>query len=406
MDTSYYRIYHSYYRAVFGVFFFIVFIAASCVPLWQGDDDSANTARNPYFAHPSTAGTLSERLSATLPGGTFIAQSKFYPGSTAKNYSAEQTAAQSEFSILANKIIQGLGLPQPVTGKDKVKSFNDPTMQPEIRELNLQANPRLRGGYGMKDNTHPGPGQDSSDMARQQAQNAGMSLINAMGEHVLSEYGQATFNFRVTGDGQIEGEGDILIPLYDGESTTVFTQIGGRSMEDDRWIANLGLGQRWFVGDSWTLGYNAFLDYDLTRDHTRASIGGEMWYDWLHLSGNYYLPLSSWKKSRDLEAHYERPAKGWDARVKGYVPWHRNLALTGSYTQWYGDNVGVFGSSKTRVKPQGLVIRSGIHSHPAGFGIFRSTPVRRRENRHRGRLTLHLPFLHAFRRSVKARQGR
>lgn len=53
------------------------------------------------------------------------------------------------------------------------------------------------------------------------------------------------------------GEGDALLPWYDGTCTTVFTQIGARSMTDDektRWIGNFGLGQRWFPFASGELG--------------------------------------------------------------------------------------------------------------------------------------------------------
>jgi hypothetical protein len=65
----------------------------------------------------------------------------------------------------------------------------------------------------------------------------------------------------------------VLLSLYDGRYTTIFTQLGARSMAvsggesdgKDRWIGNFGLGQRWFpaakdvddAGD-WMIGYNAF----------------------------------------------------------------------------------------------------------------------------------------------------
>ena len=79
-----------------------------------------------------------------------------------------------------------------------------------------------------------------------------------------------------------------------------------------------------------------------------------MQYDWLKLSSNYYLPLSGWKGSRDFDSDYveERPARGWDIRLKGYLPFYRNVALTGAYTQWYGDNVSMYSTTKLEKDPQ------------------------------------------------------
>jgi hypothetical protein len=64
--------------------------------------------------------------------------------------------------------------------------------------------------------------------------------------------GRARLNFTSDRDGRFQGEGDTL-PFYDSRYTTIFTQIGARSMPisggvadgQDRWIGNFGLGQRW-----------------------------------------------------------------------------------------------------------------------------------------------------------------
>jgi hypothetical protein len=48
----------------------------------------------------------------------------------------------------------------------------------------------------------------------------------------------------------------------------------------------------------------------------------------------------------------ERPAEGWDARLKAYLPFYRNVAFTGAYTQWYGDHVGMFGHSNLEKDPR------------------------------------------------------
>jgi hypothetical protein len=236
---------------------------------------------------------------------------------------------------------------------------------------------------------------DPVQTLRDRALSWSTGALNSAGETAISglvDGARARFNFMVDGEGRLRGEGDVLLPLYDGRYTTVFTQLGARSMAvsggesdgKDRWIGNFGLGQRWFpaakdiddAGD-WMIGYNAFFDKDFTRSHRRGGIGVEVQYDWLRLTSNHYFPLSGWTDSYDFDRRLieERPAEGWDARVKAYLPAYRNIALTGAYTQWYGDHVGMFGHRNLEKDPR--VWSYGIEYTPiplmTGFLTQRST---------------------------------
>ncbi|MDR2604363.1 MAG: inverse autotransporter beta domain-containing protein [Desulfovibrio sp.] len=239
----------------------------------------------------------------------------------------------------------------------------------------------------------------------------GIGALNSAGEAAMSslvDNGRVRLNFTIDWDGNFRGEGDVLLPFYDSQYTTIFTQIGARSMAvsggesdgEDRWIGNFGLGQRWFpaakdeedAGD-WMVGYNAFFDNDFTRSHQRGGVGFELQYDWLHLASNYYFPLSDWKGSYDFDSRFieERPAEGWDARVKAYVPFYRNVALTGAYTQWYGDHVGMFGHSKLEKDPR--VWSYGVEYTPvplvSAFLTQRSTERGRSETEYGLNFTYH-----------------
>ena len=227
------------------------------------------------------------------------------------------------------------------------------------RDDDLSGRRDARNGSRSLDSLNP------FDMAVERGLNYGMGLLNSAGEAALSgltDNGRARLNFQMNKDGRLSGEGDVLLPLYDGRYTTLFTQLGARSMdvnggEDDgsqRWIGNFGLGQRWFPlaedldnAGNLMLGYNVFFDNDFTRSHQRGGAGVEAQYDWYHVAANYYTPLSGWKASRDFDGDFveERPARGWDARLKAYLPFYRNVALTGAYAQWYGDHVAMYGSS-------------------------------------------------------------
>lgn len=217
---------------------------------------------------------------------------------------------------------------------------------------------RDNNGFRTLDNLNP------FDMALERGLNYGMGMLNSAGEAVLAglaDNGRARLNFQLDRDGRFSGEGDVLLPFWDAPRHTLFTQIGARSMdvsggEEDgsqRWIGNFGLGHRWFPlassmedAGNLMLGWNIFFDNDFSRSHQRGGAGVEAQYDWFHLAANYYAPLSDWKDSRDFDGNFieERPARGWDARAKAYLPFYRNVALTGSFSQWYGDHVAMYGS--------------------------------------------------------------
>ncbi|MDL2207225.1 inverse autotransporter beta domain-containing protein [Desulfovibrio sp. OttesenSCG-928-M16] len=247
---------------------------------------------------------------------------------------------------------------------------------------------------------------DPLNMALDRGLSFGNSFINSMGEAAISglvDGGRARLNFYFDKDGYFSGEGDALLPFYDSTHTTIFTQLGARSMSaedtEDRWIGNFGLGQRWFPAateedaGNWMIGYNAFFDYDFTRDHQRGGVGVEAQYDWLRLASNYYFPLSNWKGSEDFDSRFvkERPAEGWDVRAKGYLPFYRNIAITGAYTQWYGDNVGMFGASELEKDPR--VWSYGIEYTPiplvSGFITQKSTERGRTDTEFGLNLTYH-----------------
>ena len=83
------------------------------------------------------------------------------------------------------------------------------------------------------------------------------------------------------------------------ENSNFFTQIGihnSEVMNDERFIANLGIGQR-FLNDNKTMmyGVNAFYDRDLTEGHQRGSIGIELRGNVLDFNFNKYVKLTNQK---------------------------------------------------------------------------------------------------------------
>ncbi len=183
-----------------------------------------------------------------------------------------------------------------------------------------------------------------SERLLQQAVSAGSWAVTSWTEGYLSGYGKVRLNLNLNLEGHVIGSGDFLLPLYDTKDMTMFSQFGLRSMGADRVIGNFGLGRRFFLNENLAFGYNGFMDYDLKRSHSRGGIGIEGWYDWLQATANYYRPLSGWKNSEDYDSTIveERTSEGWDARLIGYLPFYRNLAVKTAFEQWYGNNTSAF----------------------------------------------------------------
>ncbi|ECG8590005.1 intimin-like inverse autotransporter SinH [Salmonella enterica subsp. salamae] len=174
-------------------------------------------------------------------------------------------------------------------------------------------------------------------------------------EGMLSPYGKVRTSLSIGEDGDLDGSSlDYFVPLYDNQSTLIFSQLSTQRKED-RTIGNLGFGLRQNIGN-WLLGGNVFYDYDFTRGHRRLGLGGEAWTDYLKFSGNYYHPLSDWKDSKDFDFYEERPARGWDIRAESWLPFYPQLGAKLVYEQYYGDEVALFGTDNLQKDPHSITL--------------------------------------------------
>ncbi|MUK94687.1 hypothetical protein GNP80_19955, partial [Aliivibrio fischeri] len=171
----------------------------------------------------------------------------------------------------------------------------------------------------------------------------------------LYQYGTAKVDVLFDSDFKLKsGEVDVLFPFNKGihgkTSSTWFVQpglvINDSSSYSGRDFVHVGIGYR-EKNDSFFYGLNTFYDYDLSRNHQRASVGMEYARGFFSFSQNYYFPLTDWKDSPDsfdslanvpLE---ERPAQGFDINLKGYLPQYPYLSLSTQYQQFFGQNIEV-----------------------------------------------------------------
>ncbi|PJG57995.1 inverse autotransporter beta domain-containing protein [Aeromonas cavernicola] len=156
---------------------------------------------------------------------------------------------------------------------------------------------------------------------------------------------------------------DFLVPFADTQARMPFVQGGIRKSNNDNVTANIGVGQRHFL-DEWMLGYNAFYDQDFTAKASRLGLGAEAWHDYLKLSSNAYMPVSSWKESKDIEDYKSRAARGVDLNIEEYWPSHPELSGSLKVEQYFGDNVDILGSHKLVKDPHALTVGLGYQPIP------------------------------------------
>jgi hypothetical protein len=114
----------------------------------------------------------------------------------------------------------------------------------------------------------------------------------------------------------------------DGNLFTQFSLSKTEQNNDDRIVANLGLGKRMLSDDKHMMsGINAFLDYD-DAGNARASLGAEAKNVVLDFSANYYQGLDNAKDEKVLD--------GYDLSLTSQIPYlHWADAFVSSY-KWKG----------------------------------------------------------------------
>ncbi|MFC0226934.1 inverse autotransporter beta domain-containing protein [Serratia aquatilis] len=197
--------------------------------------------------------------------------------------------------------------------------------------------------------------------AKNQAKNQVVAPVQREAQDFLGQFGKAQINIAVDDRGSLKGSGGSLFsPWYETDNVLAFSQVGIHG-QDGRTIGNAGGGVRFEQGD-WMWGYNAFIDQDISRSHTRGGMGAELWRDNLKLAANYYHPLSNWKDSKDFDDYLERPAKGFDVRAQGYLPAYPQLGASLVYEQYYGDEVALFGKDNLQKDPS--AVTAGVDYTP------------------------------------------
>ncbi|OCR87761.1 hypothetical protein CFT12S00416_08015, partial [Campylobacter fetus subsp. testudinum] len=205
---------------------------------------------------------------------------------------------------------------------------------------------------------------------------ASTELNKLTNDYLENTYYGAKSEFAINFNKQTKlgGSAKFLFPYtFEDFTNTFFTQIGAIN-NNKRWITHFGLGWRWFpeaqdedYDGNLMFGLNSVVDYDVTRGHMRYSIGTEIAYDNFELIGNIYKRITDYKDSKDfkkpLDFIQERPANGWDVKLKYFLlPDYIKLAVVLGLQKWQGEKVGVFGEENLEKTP--LIYQAGLEYTP------------------------------------------
>ena len=121
-----------------------------------------------------------------------------------------------------------------------------------------------------------------------------------------------------SGDNEgIEGDLDVVVPLWNGGRHVIFTQPGfvfWKGLEGEKRIdGNLGIVYRAELTRNLIAGASVFYDHDFQIGHSRVSGGIDLQSGFFRFGANYYHPLSEVEYGR--EGFVEEALSGMDARL-------------------------------------------------------------------------------------------
>ncbi|GHV56525.1 hypothetical protein FACS189460_1460 [Deltaproteobacteria bacterium] len=156
-------------------------------------------------------------------------------GAEERSQAQRPAPAQPGETAVLNGALGFLGLPGLSGPEDKDLSTFERAQRNQSPSQGTRFIRNPDGSYGRQSASPLNVnGAQIGDRLLQQALSAGSGAFSGWAEGWLAGYGKARFSFNVNSEGYLSGSGDFLLPLYDSEATTFFTQLGLRTMSGDR----------------------------------------------------------------------------------------------------------------------------------------------------------------------------
>ena len=172
---------------------------------------------------------------------------------------------------------------------------------------------------------YPPPPPTVTDSRTLELRTAGSQLVVDAIEDTLRQGGLALFDegfqldssFNWVFGENVEGEVDVVVPLWSGGGHAVFVQPGfvfwTGLADEERIDGNLGIAYRTGLTKDVIGGASIFYDRDFKQGHSRVSFGADVQSGFFHGAANYYQPLSDEEDGR--EGFVEEALRGMDFRL-------------------------------------------------------------------------------------------
>ncbi|MFC0179862.1 inverse autotransporter beta domain-containing protein [Thorsellia kenyensis] len=284
------------------------------------------------------------------------------------------TQIASEIEKTPNSVsssAEAVALPSPILAKENAIPAIDPKqaqlaaskklvspISPEDYDVNL---PNLGSEENNQADLSKESPIDESKNIPSIISNQVEALANQFGNAQISINANENFDYKLS-------EFKFLTDIIQTNNSIFFTQFGITHQKDiarHNAISHLGFGYRHDL-ESMRLGVNTFVDSDL-KNMSRLSVGGELRTDYLSFSTNYYTPLDGWSSATSDETFLisgakQKPAKGIDVNMKGYLPNYPQIGGGLSFEQYFGDNIALFGTDNIDTDP--FAVKASIDYMP------------------------------------------
>ncbi|MCY4177756.1 MAG: inverse autotransporter beta domain-containing protein [Endozoicomonadaceae bacterium] len=185
----------------------------------------------------------------------------------------------------------------------------------------------------------------------------------------------------------------------DNKRQSSFFLIPGITRYQRSIMYNAGLGFRQMNSKKSHLwGINMFYDYDKKGKHSRLSEGVEFSWSYLSLYGNLYHALNSWQIQSKNDNKQEKPASGYDVKLRILMPFYPQVACAMNYFSWKGKKVDLYHKDMYSKSPNG--INYSIEYRPVPLLSFSLNHSVARQKKYKSNTAFSVNIMYDFNRSL------